>query len=179
MKMLLTKVAESRFRAALLRQTGLLASKQLSSSHSASTKHGDLWMDMTWITSRLALGGGIWNAQTMAEVARARGSGPLDHLAGFEALQEIVASRPEDHGARMALAVAYAEEGHIDHSLNEYHRLVHHRGLPPSMLGIISDQLADLESEATGTARFHKVRGDLMMKQGQYQEAIEEYNKIK
>jgi protein-tyrosine phosphatase len=28
-------------------------------------------MDMTWITRRLALGGGIWNAQNMADVARA------------------------------------------------------------------------------------------------------------
>ena len=28
-------------------------------------------MDTTWITSRLALGGGIWNPQNMAEVARA------------------------------------------------------------------------------------------------------------
>jgi protein-tyrosine phosphatase len=28
-------------------------------------------MDMTWITGRLALGGGIWNPQNMAEVARA------------------------------------------------------------------------------------------------------------
>ena len=82
--MLLTKVAESRFRAALLRQTGLLASKQLSSSHSASTKHGDLWMDMTWITSRLALGGGIWNAQTMAEVARAGVTHIIDMQTEFD-----------------------------------------------------------------------------------------------
>ena len=28
-------------------------------------------MDMTWITGRLALGGGIWNAENMAAVARA------------------------------------------------------------------------------------------------------------
>jgi protein-tyrosine phosphatase len=28
-------------------------------------------MDMTWITPRLALGGGIWNAENMAAVARA------------------------------------------------------------------------------------------------------------
>jgi protein-tyrosine phosphatase len=28
-------------------------------------------MDMTWITPRIALGGGIWNAENMAEVARA------------------------------------------------------------------------------------------------------------
>jgi len=28
-------------------------------------------MDMTWITGRLALGGGIWNSENMAAVARA------------------------------------------------------------------------------------------------------------
>jgi protein-tyrosine phosphatase len=28
-------------------------------------------MDMTWITPRIAVGGGIWNAENMAEVARA------------------------------------------------------------------------------------------------------------
>jgi len=32
--------------------------------------HGALWMDMTWITGRLALGGGIWNPQNMSEAAR-------------------------------------------------------------------------------------------------------------
>jgi protein-tyrosine phosphatase len=28
-------------------------------------------MDMTWVTDRIALGGGIWNARNMAEVAQA------------------------------------------------------------------------------------------------------------
>lgn len=28
-------------------------------------------MDMTWITGRIALGGGIWNAENMSDVARA------------------------------------------------------------------------------------------------------------
>jgi protein-tyrosine phosphatase len=27
-------------------------------------------MDMTWITDRIAVGGGIWNAENMAEIAR-------------------------------------------------------------------------------------------------------------
>src|SRR6476620_10481698 len=33
--------------------------------------YGNLGMDMTWITGRLALGGGIWNPENMAAVARA------------------------------------------------------------------------------------------------------------
>ncbi len=28
-------------------------------------------MDMTWVTERIALGGGIWTAEKLAEVARA------------------------------------------------------------------------------------------------------------
>jgi protein-tyrosine phosphatase len=32
---------------------------------------GNVRMDMTWITGRIAVGGGIWNAENMAAVARA------------------------------------------------------------------------------------------------------------
>jgi protein-tyrosine phosphatase len=71
MKILLGSRAQSRFRIALQRQKRFLASNQASWSSTTTAKHGDLWMDMTWITPRLALGGGIWNASTMAEVARA------------------------------------------------------------------------------------------------------------
>ncbi len=37
----------------------------------ARTRHGNLGMDMTWVTGRIALGGGIWSADNMAAVARA------------------------------------------------------------------------------------------------------------
>ncbi len=36
-----------------------------------NARRGKLGMDMTWITGRLALGGGIWNSENMAAVARA------------------------------------------------------------------------------------------------------------
>jgi protein-tyrosine phosphatase len=71
MRMLLSRAAEYRFRAALQRQREQLASKQSGWSGTESKQRGDFCMDMTWITGRLALGGGIWNAQNMAEVARA------------------------------------------------------------------------------------------------------------
>jgi protein-tyrosine phosphatase len=32
---------------------------------------GNVGMDMTWVTGRIAVGGGIWNAENMATVARA------------------------------------------------------------------------------------------------------------
>jgi protein-tyrosine phosphatase len=33
-------------------------------------KHGTFRMDMTWVTGRIAVGGGIWTAENMAAVAR-------------------------------------------------------------------------------------------------------------
>jgi protein-tyrosine phosphatase len=37
----------------------------------ARTRHGNRGMDMTWVTGRIAVGGGIWSAENMAAVARA------------------------------------------------------------------------------------------------------------
>jgi protein-tyrosine phosphatase len=37
----------------------------------ARRPHGILRMDMTWVTEQIAVGGGIWTAETMAEVAEA------------------------------------------------------------------------------------------------------------
>src|SRR3989442_5051552 len=33
--------------------------------------NGNVGMDMTWVTGRIAVGGGIWTAENMAAVARA------------------------------------------------------------------------------------------------------------
>lgn len=64
---------EIRFSAALQRQTKLLASKQFFVGQAGTTRmgHGNVGMDITWVTGRIALGGGIWTADNMAVVARA------------------------------------------------------------------------------------------------------------
>jgi protein-tyrosine phosphatase len=41
-------------------------------------------MDMTWITDRIAVGGGIWNAERMAEVARSGVTHILDMQIEFD-----------------------------------------------------------------------------------------------
>jgi len=41
-------------------------------------------MDMTWVTGRIAVGGGIWTAQNMAEVARAGVTHILDMQVEFD-----------------------------------------------------------------------------------------------
>jgi len=71
MRTLLSHSAETRFRSALQRRKEFLASKQAGWTGLDDERHRNYCMDMTWITGRLALGGGIWNAQNMADVARA------------------------------------------------------------------------------------------------------------
>jgi len=61
--------AESRFMEALQRQAGFLASKALQIDF-ARRRVRNLGMDITWITDRIGLGGGIWNPENMAEAAR-------------------------------------------------------------------------------------------------------------
>ena len=58
---------------ALERQTRTLASRHgfAGQAGTAGTRHGNRGMDMTWVTGRIALGGGIWSAEHMAAVARA------------------------------------------------------------------------------------------------------------
>src|SRR5882672_10112956 len=55
--------------------------------------HATGWtgMDMSWVTDRIAVGGGIWNAENMAEVARAGVTHIIDMQIEFDdtALAEV------------------------------------------------------------------------------------------
>jgi protein-tyrosine phosphatase len=46
--------------------------------------HGTFMMDMTWVTGRIAVGGGIWAAENMAQVARAGVTHILDMQIEFD-----------------------------------------------------------------------------------------------
>jgi protein-tyrosine phosphatase len=61
------------FSAAVTRQTRTLASMPMFAGQATTTRtrHGNTRMDMTWVTGRIAVGGGIWSAENMAAVARA------------------------------------------------------------------------------------------------------------
>jgi protein-tyrosine phosphatase len=61
------------FCAALEQQTRTLASRRgfAGQAVTARTRYGNRGMDMTWVTGRIAVGGGIWSAENMAAVARA------------------------------------------------------------------------------------------------------------
>src|SRR5439155_22558630 len=106
-------------------------------------------------------------------------TGPLPTVAGFEHLEVMVKDKPDDLGAHMALAVAYAQAGYMEHAMHEYGRLLKNRHVPPPMLQLISDLLSDVEDEATGSVRFHQARGYRYIKQDRYTDANEEYNKKK
>jgi len=69
MKKITRARAESRFMEALQRQAGFLASKAVQIDF-ARRRVRNLGMDITWITDRIGLGGGIWNPENMAEAAR-------------------------------------------------------------------------------------------------------------
>jgi protein-tyrosine phosphatase len=65
---------ESRFSVALKKYADLCSSTQLKASEITrirGTKDEKSRMDMTWVTGRIAVGGGIWSADNMADVARA------------------------------------------------------------------------------------------------------------
>ena len=47
-------------------------------------KHGSFRMDMTWVTGRIAVGGGIWTAENMAAVARAEVTHVIDMQIEFD-----------------------------------------------------------------------------------------------
>ena len=47
-------------------------------------RHGTFGMDMTWVTGRIAVGGGIWTAENMAAVARAGVTHILDMQIEFD-----------------------------------------------------------------------------------------------
>jgi hypothetical protein len=106
-------------------------------------------------------------------------SGPLPELEGFEALRQLVEANPDDIGAHMALAAGYSQLGDLNTTLRVYRRVLRKRNVPPMFLSLIAEELNDYEGEMQGNAHYHQVRGDLYMKQGRHQEAIQEYNKIK
>lgn len=66
------RVSERTFREALVRQTRFLTTRTdfAGSNHLATERRETPRMDMTWITARIAVGGGIWNQENMAAVAR-------------------------------------------------------------------------------------------------------------
>jgi hypothetical protein len=105
-------------------------------------------------------------------------SGPLPELEGFDHLRQYVLTHTDDLGAYMALASAYAQMGDLATELRVYRRVLRKPHVSTNLIRLIAEELSDCESEMSGQPQFHQVRGDLYMRQGRFQEAISEYNKI-
>jgi protein-tyrosine phosphatase len=73
--------AAERWSAALIGRAGSQA--RLPASHDPAL-HGTLRMDMTWVTDRIAVGGGIWTADNMVAVAEAGVTHILDMQIEFD-----------------------------------------------------------------------------------------------
>jgi hypothetical protein len=105
-------------------------------------------------------------------------SGPLPELEGFDHLREMAQQHPDDLGAQMALAAAYAQRGDMATELRVYRRVLRKSNVSSKLMNVINEELADCEDEMSGHPQFHQARGDLLMRQGRFQEAIDEYNKL-
>ena len=117
-------------------------------------------------------------AQSVAFPTALLASGPLPEIEGFDQLQEMVTRNPDDLGAHIALAAAYAQMGDVVTELRVYRRILRKPTVSDNLIRLIAEELADCEDEMGGQPYFHQVRGDLYMKQGRFDEAIAEYNKL-
>jgi hypothetical protein len=105
-------------------------------------------------------------------------SGPLPAIAGFDDLTGLVADNPQDIGAHMALASAYAQAEDIDSALRVYRRIIKKPTTSETMLKMIWDDLSDLGPQAQHLPRYHQLSGDLLLRLGRHREAIEAYNRL-
>jgi hypothetical protein len=105
-------------------------------------------------------------------------SGPLPSIAGFDDLVGLVANNPQDIGAHMALASAYAQVGDLDSALRVYRRIIKKPTTSETMLKMIWDDLSELGPQAQHLPRYHQLSGDLLLRLGRHREAVEAYNKL-
>ncbi|MEP6774211.1 MAG: hypothetical protein ABJA50_01335 [Chloroflexota bacterium] len=105
-------------------------------------------------------------------------SGPLPPVTGFDDLVGLVANNPQDIGAHMALASAYAQVDDLDSALRVYRRIIKKPTTSHTMLTMILDDLSDLSPQAQQLPRFYQLSGDLLLRLGRHREAVEAYNKL-
>ena len=105
-------------------------------------------------------------------------SGPLPTIAGFDDLVGLVANNPQDIGAHMALASAYAQAEDFDSALRLYRRIIKKPTTSETMLKMIWDDLSELGPQAQHLPRYHQLSGDLLLRLGRHREAVEAFNKL-
>ncbi|HEX6541182.1 MAG TPA: tetratricopeptide repeat protein [Ktedonobacterales bacterium] len=96
--------------------------------------------------------------------------------AGEPAPTETIPSgpNPKDYPARLAHARQRRTEGQLDDALNEYRAII--KNAPDLLPEVLSDLNASLE-ELPDHPNLHSVLGDALVSQGQYEQALEAYNR--
>jgi tetratricopeptide (TPR) repeat protein len=89
---------------------------------------------------------------------------------------EPVASGPDarDYPARLAHARQRRDDGQFDEALNEYRVII--KNAPDLLPEVLSDLRASLD-ELPDHPTLHSVLGDALVSQGEYEKALESYNK--
>lgn len=81
---------------------------------------------------------------------------------------------PRDYPARLAHARQRRDGGQLDDALNEYRAII--KNAPDLLSEVLSDLRASLE-ETPDHPNLHSVLGDALVCQGDYESALEEYNR--
>jgi thioredoxin-like negative regulator of GroEL len=89
----------------------------------------------------------------------------------FAAYKERLESNPDDHDARIELARELAKTGQIEDSLPQYQTLVERKG----DLNDVADDLHSLIVSTPGHPALRRLLGDVYMRQGYLQEALDAY----
>jgi tetratricopeptide (TPR) repeat protein len=89
----------------------------------------------------------------------------------FEMYREQLEQDPADHPVRLSLARALRSSGEVVGSLDHYEVLVESNSLLPD----VSEDLSALASEQQADTRVHRLRGDVYMRRGMLQEALDAY----
>lgn len=95
----------------------------------------------------------------------------LELPAEARAALERLAVRPNDHGARLLVARAYAEQGQVLEALAHYQHLV----TVDDVLAQVVEDLEHLAVKEPNLARVHQLLGDAFMHQGRLNEALGAY----
>ena len=89
-------------------------------------------------------------------------------------LSSLVEAQPDNHFARLTLAVAYVSSQQAEQGLNEYRRLIKESSeLVPEVVERLKEMIADGDVPP----RTHRVLGDAYMKLGQFDLAMSEFQR--
>jgi ATP-binding cassette, subfamily B, bacterial len=97
---------------------------------------------------------------------------------GVAELQDYMNSNPDSMAASLVLAALLSQEGQTDAALRLYRRILTRNVVHGFVNEMLSENVDAIEHKGDANARLHLVRGDLMIQQGRYVDAVAEYEKM-